>query len=87
MKITLDEYLKFMWEMKTKHFVTFWRQTINKMHIVYIDTPLSRTMNLFINDFINEQEVDVTFNSWICWRDAFLKHKFKTFEDCDDVHQ
>jgi hypothetical protein len=64
--------LKFMWQLKTRAFVTLWNYTINKMHIVYIDTPISRTMNLFINDFIHEQKTDVTLD-WETRRDVFLK--------------
>lgn len=81
MIITLDEYLKIMWQLKTRSLITFWSKTINKKHIVYIDTPLSRTMNLCINDFIYEEEIDVPFNFWVSWRDAFLKHKFKVWEE------
>ena len=69
---TLDEYLKFMWQLKTRAFITIWNNTVNKMHIVSINTPLSRTMNLLINDFIHEQKTDVTLE-WDFWRDRFLK--------------
>lgn len=69
--ITLDEYLKVMWQLKTRAFITIWNHTINKMHIVCINTPISRTMNLLINDFIHEQKTDVTLD-WEFRRDVFL---------------
>lgn len=68
--LTFNDYISFMWNLKTKAFVTLWTTTINKMHILKIDVEMSPHVAMAINDFVHSQK-EKAFDRWMRWEDLY----------------
>lgn len=55
-EMSFNDYIWFMWDLKTKAFVTLWNRTINKMHITVVKSDLSPLVCMWVSDFIHEQK-------------------------------
>ena len=66
--MSLNDYISFMWQLKTRAFITLWNVTINKMHILKIDTEISLARD--VSNFINDQRKS-SFDSGMTWEELY----------------
>lgn len=61
--LSFNDYIGLMWSLKTKAFITLGRETINKMHILKIDTDFWPHLAMSVSSFIAEQK-EKAFDTW-----------------------
>lgn len=65
--MSFSDYIWFMRDLKTKAFLTLWNRTINKMHILNVNTDLSPIVSMSVSNFIHQQKEKV--NGGYDWRE------------------
>lgn len=66
-EMSFEDYISFMRDLKTKAFITIWKTTFNKMHILTVESDLSPHISMGVSDFIHAQKEKV--NGGYDWRE------------------
>ena len=62
--LSFNDYINLMRNIKTKAFVTLGNVSINKMHIMKIETEIPPHVAMSVNNFIHEQK-EKAFDTWL----------------------
>lgn len=63
-EMSFEDYISFMRDLKTKAFITIWKTTFNKMHILTVESDLSPHISMCVSDFIHAQKEKVNNVAW-----------------------